>query len=485
MDFEQIGKFISTYIQNRAEGVEVLLRLTMPDIAALSSEEFKGLRIGVVRDISHASWAKSINHIYDLMSPAVNVCHLIQPSIPNIEVFTPLKRGYSLEQLLLVYVELQGAKLDQYFDALIDFQIVESSINLKEVKSNPELTKALGDKLLEFRNIDASLMAEIPDFLFPTYKAKFIAANHLWDTLDLHPYFELLRILEMCIKVLKSIGYKMTNIPDVLSPTPNTFEIPVPYLSLLEKVPLYQVVAAASADFINNGSTRLPTKEHTEFVKLYEQCKSEVVLSKQERSQSNKDEIFVDKFLKQLAKLIQNNLVLLSELRIKYVDYLLQDLTQTSKGLLWGRVFSDPESVRSILLVEGKSEYIAFAMFSESFQINFSILGVLRVDCGGKQKMPDKFLEYKKTFPGTPIVCILDNDAKIEAEKIKGMLVNAPKGSRCFVLGKGTFEDEFSLEQIATALNTIYPEGDAIASKNGSRTVFKSTDLDSIKDLLF
>lgn len=167
-------------------------------------------------------------------------------------------------------------------------------------------------------------------------------------------------------------------------------------------------------------------------------------------------------FTQKLTEMVSKSPDLAKELRVQYFGEFLESMIYVAEGLERGHLLSPPRTINCILLVEGKSEYISVQRFAISLDMNLRLLGVLVVNSGGKEEMPKDFLKYKRVFKGVPIVCVLDHDAAEQEKEISRMMRTAPEGSKCFPSDDGSFEDHFSIEQIATLLNILYPDGDLI-----------------------
>lgn len=466
LDFAQIGEVVSPYMHNRRKGMEILVRLAVPSLANISAEEFGSLSTGVLQKLSQTAWAKSLAGIQRQVDPIVSACRSIDPSIGDIQTTRASKDILTPERMLMVYLELKGMDLDRYFNGLLDIMVVNANFDRELLKTNPKMAEKVGDKLLELGGIEPTLVTQLPDSLFPSYKAKFVAIRHLYETLDLRSYFEMMRVSERSIRVLKSVGFRLGGMSPALATRPNAFEIPLPFLSLLDRVPNEEMLMAAAADLLKKGKTRLPEPDNSEFKKVVDRCLSRVVPEQAspatEQKLTHTEEAIVLGFVNELSEAMEANPSLLARLRIDYLDLQMEAAGRTAEGLLWGRVYGRPSEIRCVLLVEGKTEYVAFALFGESLHVRFDLLGVLRVDCEGKENVPPRFLSYKKSFPGIPIICVLDQDAADEAAEVERMLRSAPDGSVCFRLKRGTFEDEFTPEQIALVLNQTYPNGEQI-----------------------
>ncbi|TGK45969.1 TOPRIM nucleotidyl transferase/hydrolase domain-containing protein [Leptospira kanakyensis] len=127
----------------------------------------------------------------------------------------------------------------------------------------------------------------------------------------------------------------------------------------------------------------------------------------------------------------------------------------------------------AIILVEGESEEAALPLLSIRLGHDLSFHNIRIENSKSKQKLLQEFHKHKIYSHTIPIIILLDNDAKKEAEEINRIIKDKKNKYRLFLIPNGTFEDLYPLSDSIKLINELY-EGEKI----------KEEDWDSKKDFL-
>ena len=119
-----------------------------------------------------------------------------------------------------------------------------------------------------------------------------------------------------------------------------------------------------------------------------------------------------------------------------------------------------------LILVEGESEEVAIPLISARNGFLLSGNGIKVYNARSKQKVEADFVSYKSKFPKMKMICLLDSDAKKEAENIRRMIDGKLNKYHIVHIGSGCFEDLFNLSEAVQILNQMYPSGEDICESD-------------------
>ncbi len=102
-----------------------------------------------------------------------------------------------------------------------------------------------------------------------------------------------------------------------------------------------------------------------------------------------------------------------------------------------------------IILAEGVTEIILLPWLAKNNGLDLNAAGVMLLSAGGANQVVKKYFQLKETV-AIPIFCLLDHDAQVQANEIKGVLRSR---DNLYVLESGEIEDLFKLESLISLLN--------------------------------
>lgn len=463
----EVGEVVRL-LRSGDQGLKKLLQYSV----GLEDTELDKIDTHTFSKLAREAWRISIAQFQKFVNSLAEICHAFDPNIfPDLRAPDHKEQFVSESQLLELANKFASIDVNSLFRKFLSLTIVDTNIADRErVFEDPRIYEYVCLEFLRWNDVDPAKLDLLPEDLFPSFQSKFLALWELSFTLELEPFLQSLRLLEEIIRKLRVVGYQFGGyrIPAELL-NEDEFQIPLPFVSLLDRVPLDTVVIAAIADMRKQGKPRLSEPYQREFKSLFDKAAAALALDEQTMQLLRAQDIpspahkeIAWQFIQKLTEIVSESPDLVKELRVQYFSEFLKSVIYISEGLERGRLLTPPRTINCILLVEGKSEYISLPRFASSLDMDFHLLGVLLVNSEGKSNIPNDFLKYKKAFRGVPIVCVLDRDAMEQEKEIDRMMRTAPEGSKCFRSDEGSFVDHISSEQIATLLNILYPDGDLI-----------------------
>lgn len=149
-----------------------------------------------------------------------------------------------------------------------------------------------------------------------------------------------------------------------------------------------------------------------------------------------------------------------------------QDFMAAQKELVTKAIFSVVEEINQVdkpdclILVEGESEEHSIPLMALRSGLFLSKGNVKVYNAKSKQKLEAEFMSYREKFPLMKMICLLDSDAKKEAQNLSRLISGNRDKYHLIFIKKGCFEDLFDLSKSVEILNRLYPDGDKILLKD-------------------
>lgn len=177
----------------------------------------------------------------------------------------------------------------------------------------------------------------------------------------------------------------------------------------------------------------------------------------------NTQEISVPEEVAQFLLLI-NNRRLTKAASLLYVN----DFMAAQKERVTEAIFSVVKEINQVdkpdclILVEGESEEHSIPLLALKSGLFLSKGNVKVYNAKSKQKLEAEFMSYREKFPLMKMICLLDSDAKKEAENISRLIKGNRHKYHLVFIKKGCFEELFDISKSVEILNRLYPDGDEI-----------------------